>query len=64
MARAFRDLPRDAFDGGRLGDVTIEGDKASVDVFQRGHDEKALTLGAVREDGEWRLEALPEDETP
>jgi hypothetical protein len=65
MARAFRDQPKNAFDGARIEDVRIEGDKAGVDVYQRGHEEKALTLGAVRESGgEWRLEALPEAETP
>jgi hypothetical protein len=65
MERTFRDLPRDSFDGARLSDVRIEGDKAGVDVYQRGHEKKALTLAAVRESsGEWRLEALPEEETP
>jgi hypothetical protein len=65
MARAFRDVPRDSFDGARLGDIRIDGDTAAVDVYQKGRDEIALTLNAVRESGgEWRLEATPESERP
>jgi hypothetical protein len=65
MERAFRDIPRDSFDGARLGDIRIDGDTAEVDVYQRGRDEISLTLTAVRErGGDWRLQATPEAERP
>jgi hypothetical protein len=56
--------PVDVFDGAEIGEVRIEGDKAGIDVLQPGQDEAAMTLAAVRENGHWLLQDIPDEQTP
>ncbi len=64
MRAAFADRPVDIFKGVRAGDVRIRGGVAAVDLVQPGQKKPALTLGAVREDGRWLLENVPEEKLP
>jgi hypothetical protein len=48
----------------RAGDVRIRGSLAGIDIVQPGQTEPATTLGAVKRDGEWLLEDIPDGKTP
>jgi hypothetical protein len=62
--KIFQGKPVDALDGAEIGDIRIEGNKAGIDVHQPGHEEDSLTLAAVRENGRWLLQDVPDEETP
>ena len=64
LEKIFEGKPIDALDGAEIGDIRIEGDKAGIDVHPPGHEEDALTLAAVRENGHWLLQDLPDKQTP
>jgi hypothetical protein len=56
--------PTDIFDGVEVGDVRIVGSRAGIDIVQPGQSEPATTLGAVKENGSWRLADLKDSEIP
>jgi hypothetical protein len=64
MRAAFADRPVDVFEGVRAGDVRIRGDVAAVDLVQPGQKDPAITVSAVRENGRWLLENVPEEKLP
>jgi hypothetical protein len=48
----------------KAGDVRIKGEKAGIDLVQPGQTKPATTLGAVLENGQWRLKDLEDSEIP
>ena len=62
--KIFEGKPVDMFDGAEIGEIRIEGSKAGADVRQPGQEEPVLTLAAVRENGHWLLQDVPDEETP
>ena len=50
------------FADARAGEVRISGDRADVDIVQPGQSEAATTLVAIKRDGAWLLEDVPEDD--
>jgi hypothetical protein len=50
------------FADARAGEVRIRGDRADVDILQPGQTKAAMALVAVKRDGAWLLEDVPEDD--
>lgn len=53
---AFKDKDTGLVGRTVAGRVAVDGDKAVVDMVQRGASRTRLRLYAVREEGEWRLQ--------
>jgi hypothetical protein len=63
--RLFMERPTtDRYVGVRAGEVRIKGPLAGIDMIARGEPGPRITLGAVRENGEWRLKNLPKHLVP
>ena len=60
----FKGKPTTIFATIEAGDVRIKGDIAGVDLVQPGQTEPAVTLGVVRENGEWLLEDMDDGDVP
>jgi hypothetical protein len=67
--RAFEHLfterpTTDRYVGVRAGEVRIKGPLAGIDLIAQGEPGPRITLGAVRENGQWRLKDLPKHLVP
>jgi hypothetical protein len=61
----FKDKPAaERYTGVRAGEVRIKGARAGIDMIPRGQTQPRITLGAVQENGEWRLREMPDRELP
>ena len=61
----FKERPTtDRYVGARAGEVRIKGPFAGIDLIARDESGPRITLGAVRENGEWRLKNLPKLQIP
>jgi len=61
----FKERPTtDRYVGARTGEVRIKGPFAGIDLIARDESGPRITLGAVRENGEWRLKNLNKFQTP
>jgi hypothetical protein len=54
----------EVFANARVRDVRIRGDVAGVDLVQPGQTEAAATLAAVKRDGKWYLQDMPDEKVP
>jgi hypothetical protein len=64
FGQLFKDRPTDRYIGVRSGAVRIEGPYAGIDMIARAEPGPRITLGAVRENGEWRIKDLPKRIVP
>jgi len=64
FAALLRKQPVALLKGARPGAVRIKGDVAGIDIDRKGQAGKAITLAAVRENGDWKLKDLPDGQVP
>jgi hypothetical protein len=65
FAQLFKERPTtDRYVGVRAGEVRVKGPYAGIDMIARGESGPRITLGAVREHGEWRIKDLPKYTKP